>query len=113
MRNLERDHRPADPLRQLQRRRQIGSLEQDRELFTAVPGHDDSVLRLARDRGRHAPQHVIPREVTVMIVVRLEVVDVAQDQRGVGTPVREPLARAIEAAAIRDRGQTVDLDESG
>jgi len=107
----------AYALRDGQRADQVGSRQHDRELFTAVarceiaraPGHGP---RSVGDR----PQRIVTGDVTVAVVVALEVVDVEHQQRE-----RRFLARGraqflvetlVQGTTIRKAGQRIDARQS-
>ena len=69
----------------------VGLGHDDGELLAAVAGHEVGGAGLRCQDARHAPQHQVAHRVAVGVVHRLEVVDVAEDDR-------EPLAVALAPA---------------
>src|ERR1700687_3390849 len=111
----------AEVLGDPQRPRRVRAGEEQHEFLAAVAGREaPGALRDGGQHRGHLAQALVARLVAVTVVVRLEVVDVDHDQGqpcgpGIADPGRAGPFReqvAVEAAAVGDPGQAVDLGQA-
>ena len=106
-------HRGAEALDRPLRVRERLLGQEDDELLAAVAVDAVALAELALERLGHPAQHVVAREVTEMVVVRLEAIDVADRERVVvvavaAGPGPEDLQVLLEAEAVGDLRQGVE-----